>query len=48
MAWNICISDEAKDDFRKIDGSVKGQVATKLYEKYGDEIFDDIFGEFQI
>jgi mRNA interferase RelE/StbE len=120
MTWNICISEEAKNDFRKIDGSVKGQVlagiikvsesplpspngygkplgnkrgnnltgffkikyrgigirvvytlvidkmimniivisqrddnfcydiATKLYEKYGDEIFDDIFDEFKM
>lgn len=118
MAWKIRITDEAKKDFRKIEGSIKKQVlagilkvseaplpspngygkplgnkngnnltgffkikyrgigirvvytlvldemtmnivvisqrddnycydlAAKLYEKYGDEIFKDVFGEF--
>lgn len=118
MAWKIRIIDEAKKDFRKIEGSIKKQVlagilkvseaplpspngygkplgnkngnnltgffkikyrgigirvvytlvldemtmnivvisqrddnycydlAAKLYEKYGDEIFKDVFGEF--
>lgn len=118
MAWEIRITDEAKKDFRKIEGSIKAQVlagiikvsqaplpspngygkplgnkngnnltgffkieyrgigirvvytlvidkiimnivvisqrddndcyelAAKLYDKYGDEIFSDIFGKF--
>jgi mRNA interferase RelE/StbE len=118
MAWTICIADEAKNDYRKLDGSVRKQVlagiikvseaplpspngygkplgnkrgndltgffkikyrgigirvvytlvldkmtmniivisqkddnfcydlAANLYEKYGDEIFEDIFDEF--
>lgn len=119
MAWNICITDEAKKDYNKIEGSVRKQVlagivkvskaplpspdgygkplgkkggnnltgffkikyrgigirvvytlvidkkimniiviserddnycyglAGKLYEKYGDEIFKDIFKDFE-
>jgi mRNA interferase RelE/StbE len=118
MAWTICIADDAKNDYRKLDGSVRKQVlagiikvseaplpspngygkplgnkrgndltgffkikyrgigirvvytlvldkmtmniivisqrddnfcydlAANLYEKYGDEIFEDIFDEF--
>lgn len=26
MGWGVCISDDAKEDFKKLDGSVKKQV----------------------
>lgn len=82
MAWNIRITNEAKKDYSKLEGSIRKQVLAgivkvskaplpspdgygkplgkkngnnnycydlvgKLYEKYGDEIFKDIFQEFE-
>lgn len=39
MSWDIRITDEAKKDYNKIEGSIRKQVlAAKLYDKYGDDI----------
>ncbi len=76
MAWEIWITNEAKKDFHKIEGSIRKQIlagivkvskapmpspkgygkplgnkkgnnlTAKLYDKYGDDIFKDIFGKF--
>lgn len=78
MGWKIRISDEAKKDYRRLDGSLRKQVLAgiikvskvplpspngygkplgnnltgffkikcrKLYEKYGEAIFKDIFDD---
>jgi mRNA interferase RelE/StbE len=41
MIMNIIVISQRDDNFCY-------DIATKLYEKYGDDIFDDIFDEFKM
>lgn len=41
MAWEIRITDEAQKD-----DNYCYELAARLYDKYGDDIFNDIFGNF--